>query len=61
MSVYYYLSVGKKCELQCRDGSGCFKSYQECDGIPHCFDNSDESNCELVRNLFYEFNKTDLW
>ncbi|XP_046809386.1 low-density lipoprotein receptor-related protein 1 [Lucilia cuprina] len=45
-------------EFGCSDPFECIPHFFRCDGIPHCFDKSDEMNCTEIKTNPLEFNET---
>ncbi|XP_043066692.1 low-density lipoprotein receptor-related protein 1 isoform X1 [Drosophila bipectinata] len=45
-------------EFACLDPFECIPDYLRCDGIPHCFDKTDEFNCSTINASRFDMNET---
>lgn len=45
-------------EFACLDPFECIPDFLLCDGIPHCFDKTDELNCSMINATRFDMNET---
>ncbi|XP_034653858.1 prolow-density lipoprotein receptor-related protein 1 isoform X1 [Drosophila subobscura] len=45
-------------EFACQDPFECIPDFLRCDGIPHCYDKTDESNCTTIHATKFDMNET---
>ena len=49
--MYVYVTDNSPCvsvkDFRCESTGACIRSAQVCDGVTHCSDGSDESNCSM--------------
>ncbi|XP_002138212.3 prolow-density lipoprotein receptor-related protein 1 isoform X1 [Drosophila pseudoobscura] len=45
-------------EFACQDPFECIPDFLRCDGIPHCYDKTDETNCTVITATKFDMNET---
>ncbi|XP_023030772.1 low-density lipoprotein receptor-related protein 1 [Drosophila willistoni] len=45
-------------EFACSDPFECIPDFLRCDGIPHCYDKTDENNCTELHATHFDMNET---